>query len=193
MALLWQRRNSEAIQEIQRALELDPLSLIVNTAAGWLYMYAGQEEKAVKHAETTLDIDPSFGFAHLILAAVNERRGRHDEAVEGHLKADSFAGTLTQQEIASLRTAYASSGWTGYLRKRLEIKEPKAEEGKASPYDIAWLYARLGDSDKAVEWLTRAYDERNRGMAGILTDDAFDKLRSDPRFIEIMKKMRFPE
>jgi serine/threonine-protein kinase len=193
LALLFLRRNSEAVEEIQRALELDPLSLIVNTAAGWLYMYAGQEEKALEHAQKILDIDPTFGFAHMILAAVNERRGRYDEAVEGHLKIDSFAGTLTQQEIASLRAAYASSGWTGYLRKRLEIKQPEAEQGKVPPYDIAWLCARLGDDEKALEWLRRAYDERNRAMAGILIDDDFDKLRSDPRFIEIIKKMGFPE
>ncbi|MGB2769724.1 MAG: protein kinase [Candidatus Zixiibacteriota bacterium] len=193
MALLYLGRTSEAVREIQRALELDPLSLIMNTAAGWVYMYAGQEEKAVKHAEGTLDIDPTFGFPHIILATVNERRGRYDEAVEGHLKADSFTGTLTRQEVTALRTAYASFGWAGYLRKRLEIKQPKAEQGKVPPYDIAWLCARLGDTERAIEWLKRAYEERNPGLASLLIDDVFDKLRSDPRFVELIKKMGFPE
>jgi serine/threonine protein kinase/Tfp pilus assembly protein PilF len=193
MALMYLGRTSEAIPEIQRALELDPLSLIMNTAAGWVYIYAGQEEKALKHAQRTLDIDPTFGFAHKIFAHINERCGRYDEAVEGYLKANAFAETLTRQEVTSLRKAYTSSGWTGYLRKRLEIQQPKAEQGKVPSYDIACLCARLGDTEKAIEWLSRAYEERNPGLAGLLTDDAFNKLRSDPGFIEIMKKMRFPE
>lgn len=193
MALLNLGRTSETVQEIERALELDPLSPIINTSAGFMYMFAGQEEKAEEHAKKTLDIDPAFGFAHIVLAYLSERHQRYDEAVEGHLKGDSFAGTLSQKEIAELRAAYASSGWIGYLRKRLHMKQSKAEQGDVQCYDIAWLYARLDDAEKAIEWLRRAYQDRDPGLASLLTDDAFDKLRSDPRFIEIMRKMRFPE
>jgi serine/threonine protein kinase/Tfp pilus assembly protein PilF len=193
MALVGLMRTSEAIQEINRALELDPLSLIINTAAGFVYIHSGQEEKAVRQAERILDMDPSFGFAHLIVASVKERHGEFDEAVEAYLKVENFAGLLSQQEIASLRGAFASSGWAGYLRKRLEMELPKVEDGKVRCYDIAWMYARLDETEKTIEWLERAYEERDKGLTGLLMDDAFKKLQPDPRFREIIKKMGLPK
>ncbi len=193
MCLAGLMRTSEAIQEMQKALELDPLSLIINTAAGFLYISSGQEEKAIKQAEKIVDMDPTFGFAYLIVASVNERRQKYDETVEAHLKTDSFAGLLSQQEIASLREAYESSGWTGYLRKRLEMELPKVEDGKVRCYDIAWMYARLDETEKTIEWLERAYEERDKGLTGLLMDDAFKKLQPDPRFREIIKKMGLPK
>lgn len=193
MALIYLGRTSEAIQEIQEALTLDPLSLIINTAAGWVYMYSGQEEKAMKQAERILDMDPTFGFAYYIFASVNERRGNHDEAVEEYLKGDTFSGRISQQEAAALQSAYASAGWTGYLRKWLEILQHKAEEGQVQHYEIALLHARLNETEKTIESLEKAYKERDQGLVGLLTDKEFDKLRSNPKFIELIKKMGFPQ
>ena len=193
MALTPLRRTSEAIQEIKKALELDPLSLIINTSAGYVYVYSGQEEKALKQAKKILDMDPTFDFAHLISALVSERRGRYGEAVEGYLKAVTLAGFLSQKELTALRDAYSSSGWTGYLGKQLEILQQKADEGYVLHYEMASLHARLDDTKKAIESLQKAYEKRDKGLIDLLNDDAFDKLRSDPRFIEIIKKMRFPE
>jgi tetratricopeptide (TPR) repeat protein len=178
---------------MKKALELDPLSLIINTAAGWVYMYSGQEEKAVKQVERILDMDPSFDFAHLISALVNERHKRYGEAVEGYLKGDTFAGLFSQQEIAAMREAYVSSGWTGHLRKRLQILQKKADEGYELNYEIASLHARLDDTDKAMDSLEKAYEARDKGLVGLLTDKEFDKLRLNPKFIELIKKMGFPQ
>ena len=111
----------------------------------------------------------------------------------GVLKMASFDETLNQKEIASLRTAYATSGWKGYLQKQLEIKQLQAGQGKLRPFEIASLYARLENNKNAIEWLKRAYEERSSGMARLLVEDSFDKLRSDPEFVEIMKKMNFPK
>jgi tetratricopeptide (TPR) repeat protein len=186
-------RTDEAVQEIQKAQELDPLSLIINTAAGYVYLDVGQHSKAAEQAEKVLDMDPTFGFAHYILAHLHERTGRYDQAVEGHLKADSFTGFLGKQEIADLREAYASSGWRGYLRKRLEIILPKAEQGQLLHYDLASLYARLDDTEKAIQCLEKAYQEHDYGLSALATDHDFKRLRSDPRVLEIMRKMRFRE
>jgi serine/threonine-protein kinase len=193
MALTPLRRSSEAIQEIKKALELDPLSLIINTSAGFVYVYSGQEEKALKQAEKILDMDPTFDFANLISALVSERRGRYGEAVEEYLKGVTLAGFFSQKELTALRDAYSSSGWTGYLGKRLEILQQKVDEGYVLHYEIASLHARLDDTKKAIESLEKAYEKRDKGLAELLIDDAFDKLRSEPRFNEIIKKMRFPE
>jgi len=186
-------RTPEAIEEIHKALELDPLSLIVNTAAGGVYLHAGREDKAVEQAEKILDMDPSFGFAHMILADVNERRRKYDEAVAEGLMAYSFAGFLSQHEVAILREAYASSGWTGYLRRWLEIMRPKVEQGQVLYYKMASLYACLDEAEKAIECLEKAYEEHDYSLNGLLVDEAFEKLRSNPRFVQLIKKMGFPQ
>jgi len=189
MMLLELGRTSEAIQEIQKALELDPLSLIINTAAGAVYLHTGREDKAVEQAEKILDMDPTFGFAHEILIDVNERRGKYDEVVEGQLKVYSFAGFLNQQEIAALRETYASSGWNGFLRGWLKIVHRKAEQGQVLYYGMASLYARLDDSERAIECLEKAYQEHDFSLSGVSVDDEFEKLRSDPRFVQLLRKM----
>jgi TolB-like protein/Tfp pilus assembly protein PilF len=193
MVLVKVGRTSEAIQEIHKALELDPLSLIINTSAGFVYLYAGREDKAVEQAEKILDMDPTFGGAHMILADVHKRRGKNEEAVEGILKGSSFAGFLSQQEATVLRETYASSGLTGYLRKWLEIMWTKAEQGRVLYYKIASLYALLDDTKKAIECLEKAYEEHDYSLNDLLVDDDFEKLRSNPRFVQLIKKMGFPE
>jgi tetratricopeptide (TPR) repeat protein len=194
MALTSLGRTSEAIQEIQKALELDPLSLIINTSAGYVYLYSGEDEKALKQAEKILDMDPTFGFVHHILADVNRLRGNYDEAVKERLKGEEFSGRISQQEIAALKKIYASSGWTGYLRKWLQILQHKAEEGQVVHYyEIASLQALLNDTNKAIENLEKAYEERDKGLASLLMEKDFDKLRSNPKFIELIKKMGFPQ
>jgi serine/threonine protein kinase/tetratricopeptide (TPR) repeat protein len=187
------RRTSEATEEIHKALELDPLSLIINTAAGNVYLYAGREDKALEQAEKVLDMDSTFGFAHLILTEVNERRRRYDEAVEEGLKGYSFAGFLSQHEVASLREIYASSDQIGYLRRWLEIMQSRTERGQVLYYHMASLYAHLDETEKAIDYLEKAYEEHDYSLRVLLVDHAFDKLRSHPQFIEIMKKMGFPK
>ena len=186
-------RISEAIKEINKALEFDPLSLIVNTAAGNIYLCAGYEDMAAEYAEKIMDMDPTFGFAHFILADVNKRRGKYDEAVEAILKASTFTGFLSQQEVSTLREAYASSGWAGHLRRWLDIMQSKAEQGQVIYYEIASVYARLGDIEKAIEYLEKAYEERDYGLNSLLTNEDLAKLRSNPGFIELIKKMGFPQ
>ncbi len=185
-------RKSEAIEEIHKALELDPLSLIANTTAGHVYLDSGYEDKAVEQAEKILDMDPTFGFAHFILANVNERRGKYDEAVEPFLKGLSLTGFLSQQEIVTLKEAYASCGRTGYLRKWLEVMWPRVKQGQILYYEIAGLYARLEETEKAIEYLEKAYEEHDYSLSDLLVDETFVRLRSDPRFIQLIKKMGFP-
>jgi tetratricopeptide (TPR) repeat protein len=176
-------------EEIEKALELDPLSLIINATAGVVYVHTGCEDKAVEHAERILDMDPTFGFAHYIFAYVSERMGRYDEAVEGWLKEDSFAGLFNPQELAALRQAYASSGWAGYLRKRLRIPQPRPEQLRVPLCDIASLYVRLDDNEKAIKWLESAHQEHDHSLSDLARDHTFDMLRSDPRFVALLKRM----
>jgi serine/threonine protein kinase/Tfp pilus assembly protein PilF len=186
-------RITEAIEEIEKALALDPLSLIINTAAGFVYLCAGREDRAMEQAEKILDMDPTFVGAYFIMMDVNERRRKYDEAVEAGLKGFSLAGFVSQQELTSLREIYASSGRIGYLRRWLEITQSKAEQGQVLYYGIASLYARLDETEKAVEYLEKAYEEHDYGLNDVLVDDVFEKVRSNPRFVQLIKKMGFPQ
>jgi serine/threonine protein kinase/Tfp pilus assembly protein PilF len=189
MVLVKLGRTSEALQEIHKALELDPFSLIINTSAGFVYLYAGREDKAVEQAEKVLDMDPTFVGAYFILMDVNERKRKYDEAVEAGLKGFSLAGFVSQQELTSLREMYASSGRIGYLRRWLEMTQSKAEQGQVLNYRIASLYARLDETEKAIDYLEKAYEEHDYDLDDLLVDDVFNKLRSDPRFTALLKKM----
>ena len=189
MVLVKLGRTSEALQEIHKALELDPFSLIINTSAGFVYLYAGREDKAVEQAEKVLDMDPTFFGAYFILIDVNERKRKYDEAVDMGLKGFSLAGFVSQQELTSLREIYASSGRIGYLRRWLEITQSKAEQGQVLNYHIASLYVRLDETEKAIDYLEKAYEEHDYDLDDLLVNDVFNKLRSDPRFTALLKKM----
>jgi serine/threonine protein kinase/tetratricopeptide (TPR) repeat protein len=186
-------RTSQAFEEINKALELDPLSLIINIGVSYLYLAIGRLEKAMEQAEKVLDIDPTFGVANLILAEVNERKGKYDEAVEEFFKSVSFIGFLSQQEEAALQEASVSFGRTGYLRRWLEILQSKVEKGQVLYYEIASLHARLDETEKAIEYLEKAYEEHDFYITDVLMDNNFAKLRSNPRFVQLIKKMGFPE
>jgi serine/threonine protein kinase/Tfp pilus assembly protein PilF len=186
-------RKSEAIQEVYKSLEIDPLSLIINLGAGYVYLDAGYEDKAIEQAEKILDMDPAFGFAHLLLAEVNQRRGKYDEAVQEYLKGLCFGELLSEQEVVILREAYASSGWTGYLRSLVEITQSRIERGQVIYYEMARLYSLLDDTDKAIEYLEKAYEEHDYNLSDLLMNDDFAKLYSNPRFVQLIKKMGFPQ
>jgi TolB-like protein/Tfp pilus assembly protein PilF len=189
MVLVKLCRTSEALKEIHKALELDPFSLIINTSAGFVYLFAGLEDKAVEQAEKVLDMDPTFVGSYFILMDVNERKRKYDEAVEAGLKGFSLAGFVSQQELTSLREIYASSGWISYLRKWLEMTQSKAEQGQVLNYHIASLYARLDETEKAIDYLEKAYEEHDYDLDDLLVDDVFNKLRSDPRLTALLKKL----
>jgi serine/threonine protein kinase/Tfp pilus assembly protein PilF len=189
MVLVKLGRTSEALQEIHKALELDPFSLIINTSAGYVYLFAGLEDKAEEQAEKVLDMDPTFIGSYFILMDMNERKRKYDEAVEVGLKGFSLAGFISQQELTSLRETYESSGWIGYLRKWLEMNQSRAEQGQVLNYHIASLYARLDETEKAIDYLEKAYDEHDYNLDDLLVNDVFNKLRSDQRFSALLEKM----
>jgi hypothetical protein len=92
-----------------------------------------------------------------------------------------------------MEQGFRSAGWKGALSKGIETRKSQRKTGYSSAYDIAIMYADLGDKDQAFRWLNTAYQEREEGMLRLKTDFALDPLRSDPRFAELVRKVGLPQ
>ena len=184
-------RNEEAIEEIERARELDPLSLIVNTNVAWAYWFARQYDRAIAQFLKTLEIDPNFGLAHMRLGLAYEQKGMFAEAIAAFRKA-MVLSPGTSEIIAALGHAYGVTGRRGEALQMLEELKKLSEQRYVSSYDIAVVYLGLGEKDQALAWLARAYEERSGWLGWLKVDPRLDPLRSDPRFQDLLRRMKFP-
>ena len=180
----------QAISKIKKAQELDPLSPIIYVAAGWLFLLARKYDQAIEQSQKALDIDPNFGFANYPISWAYEQKGMHKEAIEEYLKGVASFGLLNAEELKSLRKAYSISGYQGFWQKHLDISKQKSKKSYVPSYEIASIYARLGNGNQALEWLQKAFEERDYNMGDLLVDPFFDSLRTDPRFKKLLKKVR---
>jgi TolB-like protein len=183
-------RHEEAIAEIMRAQELDPVSMTIGLDVARTFYFARQYDRAIEQSLRALEMDPSFYRIGDWIEMAYEQKGFYDKALEARLKAMAARGSRPET-MSALKAAFAASGWKGYLRKQLELM--KAEVGKKSlpTYSMARLYARLGDNQQALEWLQKAYDKHSDYLVLLKVDPMFDETRSDPRFAELMRKIGF--
>jgi tetratricopeptide (TPR) repeat protein len=163
---------------------------------GIAYFSAHQFDKAIEICDKVIADNPTFGPAHLWLA--NSYWGEHSypQAIQEWKTASQLGGNRNDAEFtAALDAGFRSGGWPSALRKAIEasLAQRKAGTSYVYPYDIAKLYADLGDKDHAFEWLNTAYQEHGTGLIGLQTDFMFDSLRSDPRYAELVRKIGFPQ
>lgn len=178
--LVTMERFDEAIAEGERAIELDPLSLIVNAELGNTYFRGRQYDKAIEQLRKTLEMDQSFEFAHHILGWVYEMKGLFPEAIVEYQKALDQPG-LVHALVMSGRRDEA-------LRKLDQLKE-LSKQRVVLAYYIAIDYVALGQKDMAFRWLERAYHEHEDDMTILKVDPRLDPLRSDPRFTDLLRRV----
>jgi TolB-like protein/Tfp pilus assembly protein PilF len=184
-------RHDEAIASARRAVELDPLNLAINMTLGAAYFYARRYEEAMAQQRRTLDLDPSFAPAHRSMGGALEQLGRYDEAIAEYRKGAALSDDLSATSL--LAHTYAVSGQREEAWRILEdLEEAAARDRYVSPYSLAAAYAGLGNADRAFELLNRGYHSRDRGMAMLLVAPRFDPLRADPRFTDLLRRMKFP-
>jgi len=189
-------RYEEAIAEGIRAVELDPLSLLCRASLAEIYSYAPQYDRALEEAQKVLDMDPAYDRARRVMMWVYEKLGMCEEylAVRREQVMDHGAQLEALAEQAALEQACADSGFVGVWRRQVERNLERIAAGEyVRPTLLATDYASLGRTDEAFEWLERAYDERDGSLAGLKTERAYDGLRSDPRFQDLLRRMNFPE
>ncbi len=193
LCLYWVGRNDEALREIQRAVELEPLSRSFNLNWARILFFIRQYDRAMDQSHKTLELDQNFAQAHQFFGDVYEQQGMHREAIAAWTKALTLNGEGEQASL--LEHTYAASGFDTAVRalaqKKLERLNEKAGRGEyvpASEYVMA--YVRLGDKEKLFGWLAKAVEERNRFAFDFKLNPIFDSLRSDPRFAELMGRVR---
>jgi serine/threonine protein kinase/tetratricopeptide (TPR) repeat protein len=185
-------RKDEAVSEAEKALRLEPLSLINNSVAVSAYMNAHQFDRALAQARTAFDLDPTFPLARHWLGVALVANGKFDEAISLSQQAtpDSTAGWLA---VVSLAYAYAKEGKRAEAEQQISLLRNLAKTNYIRTYYLASIYATLGDKDKAFAELERSFEERDCYLGRITLDPYMDPLRNDPRFTNLLKRMHLPQ
>jgi Tfp pilus assembly protein PilF len=190
MCLTPQGRHEEAIAQTKKALDADPLSLIINANLVLVYRDARQDDLATEQAHKALEIDPDFDMLHFRLEEVYEQKGMIEQAIGEIAKIRGQVTGTTKREMAPLlRQAYGKSGARGYWQKMLELLTDLAKREYVEESTIAQIYVRLGDRDRAIEWLEKARANRDDWLPLSVVDPLFDPLRSDARFQALLKSI----
>ncbi len=183
-------RMDEARAMIRRARQLDPVNPNVRRVVGEYLAEAGQSDRAIEELQAAIELDPSHFNTRLTLGFVYLRMGQHQDAIAVFRKADELSGGLPRTR-AALGYAYATSGKRAEAEQILQELEA-VPAGRRIPYLIAPVCVALGRKDEAFRWLEQAYRERRIDISAVGYGWEFDSLRSDPRFQDLLRRMRLP-
>jgi eukaryotic-like serine/threonine-protein kinase len=197
MFLGFLERFDEAIILARRALEVDPLSPLINMNVGWTYFSAGLIPEVLDQTHKMIEMEPEFFGAYWLRGATHLVTGEYEKAVEHLAKAVSFGGHPIV--LADLGAAYALTGEKATAETILEQLLDLRRESYVPAISIARVYSRLGKKENAIEWLEKAYDERNGEMVlleseltGAANDDPLNTLATDPRIMDLLERMKLP-
>jgi len=182
-------RYDEAIAEMRKAESLDPLSLIINADLAELLVLAHDYDESIRQSRKTIEMDPNFPLAHNQLAQAYLQTHMYDEAVAELQKAVQLSGG-SPTCLANLARAYVASGKKSEAVKVLGDLKKHSNPSYSNASEIATVYASLGDTDQAMAWLERGYEERFN--PGVLLRPGFDSLRYDSRFQNLVHRIGLP-
>jgi adenylate cyclase len=184
-------RFDEALAEIRTALDLDPLSLAINTGVGHVLYLSRRYDEAIAQYRRTLELDPGFVQAHLWFGRPYLEKGLFREAIAELEEAAKISGGSTIS-LAVLAHAYAAAGRRPEALEILGRLHERARSTYVPSYWIGLVYVGLGDHDQAFAWLERAREERSSWLSWAMVEPRFDPLRSDPRFRRLLAAMKLP-
>ena len=182
-------RNDEGITELKKAESLDPFSLIISADLADALCIAQRYDESMQQSQKTIEMDPHFAVAHYQLAQALEQKQKHDEAIAEFRRAIELSNRNTTFE-SNLANAYAVAGRKEEAMKIVKDLESRQSQGSSTDASIALIYVGLGDNDRAMIWLNRAYQARFN--PSILMRPVFDPLRSDPRFQDLRHRIGLP-
>jgi eukaryotic-like serine/threonine-protein kinase len=181
-------RFEEALREMKQAQELDPLSSIINTELGWIHYAAREYDRAIEQYQSVIDLDPDFALAHWRLGEAYKQKGLYTLAIRELEEATRLSG-YNSRTLARLGHAYAIAGKKHEALLVLHELNAVARQHYVSPYEIAIIYAGLGERELVFEWLERAFEDRSSWLTFLKVEPSFDNFRSDPRYTDLVKRV----
>lgn len=187
-------RHQEAEAIARQGLQIDPLSSGTNFGVASTLVFNRRWDEAIVHLHKAIELDPNYWFHRSYLGRVYEQKGMMKEAITEFKRAFEL-DSQQSENWAGLAHAYAVSGRKDEAQKMLDdLLRMSPQTNYVSPYSIAVIYAGLGDKDKTLKWLERAYTERSYYLPVYLTTDSrLDDLHSDPRFKDLVRRIHLPE
>ena len=181
-------RLDRAIEERKLAEKLDPLSPSAVANVGYPYYYAHQYDKAIEHYRKALELDPNYTWGHLWIGQAYVQKEMYKEAIDEINQAIRLSNRDTRP-LATLGHAYAVAGRRDDALKVLSELQQLAKQRYVSPYFIALVYVGLREDDQAFAWLQKAYEERHPYLILMKVEPVFDRLRPDPRFADLVRRV----
>ena len=185
-------RHDEAEQYARNAIELDPLSLLMNMTPALNFYLAREHDKAIEGLQKVLQMDPNFVAARSVMGSALLQKGLCDEALAEYEKVLELIKGAAQAE-ASVKALMAHAyGLCGKRSEAEKLLEEITLAGIASPYSIAGIHGALGDPDSAFDWLNKAFEQRDVQLVSLKVDPFVDPIRQDHRFHELVNRVGLP-
>jgi len=189
--LIWMRRQDEAMRHAERAIELDPLDPMARSLYGFVLYLARRYDDAIAQFQSVLERDPNYPAALNGLSNVYHAKGMYDEEVAAaRLSYAVMEFTETEEALALF---YAEGDYRGAARRMGDTLAALRNVRYVDPMGIAWWYLCAGQTNLALDWLERSFEERNSNMPYLNADPIYDPLREDPRFRALRRRMGLPE
>jgi tetratricopeptide (TPR) repeat protein len=167
------------------AQELDPLSTVVQSAAAWVFFFARQPEQAIEQCEKVIEMDKGFSEVYSQLRRAYEAKGMYREAMAADDRLRKSRSRRTTEKIESRSLLNARSYW----QRILELTKQDLQNKEAVEVRLAEAYAQLGETDRALELLEKAYEKQSFWMPFLKVHPHLDPLHSDPRFKDLLRRI----
>lgn len=183
-------RTDEAVNEIKTAIDLEPASVLNHKLFAKILYHGRRYDDAIAEGRLAFVMAPNSGFSIYDLIDANEQKGDYDQAFEWFMRYRNLAGD-SADEIEAWKKVYSNSGWRGVQEREIDLANTGRlvnKSGSYPPLAIARIYAVRGERERAFEYIEKAFAIRQWGIVKLKTDPAFDPLRSDPRFEEMLRR-----
>jgi tetratricopeptide (TPR) repeat protein len=192
MLLMVMGRMDDSLLESKRSRDLEPLSSNMNAQHGRIFYHARQYDQAIRELTQSLELDPSYAQTHLYLGWVYEQQGKYEQAIAQIQKGLELSGGESEM-AGALGHAYAVSGKRDEAERLLAELKERSKRQYVAPFDVALIYVGLGAKSATFEWLEKAYEDRSSWFTWITTDPRFDSIRDDPRYRDLLRRMKLPQ
>jgi eukaryotic-like serine/threonine-protein kinase len=185
-------REREAQAEVRHAQDLDPLYIVTQVTAGWVFYFSRQYDKAAQQCQMALELDPNSTGAYDCLGLSYLARGMYDQAIAACQQAVKLSGNAPSRAVG-LGEAYAAAGRKPEAQEVFRQLRERSTQTYVSPVFLARLYLVSGDREQALARLNEAYEDRDDFVVWLNVERAFDPLRADPRFQDLLHRVGFPQ